>query len=372
MKQRLWASLSSVKNSARPADGLAILLLTAISLYLTRPLLNLGTKVLWSDLPVSWAWLYWLKESIFTFHQLPTWSPMWMGGMPYFGMVPPAGFYFALPLYLIAGNAPGAYNLGVVIMFCLSAVSMYLYLKHLSTHPLLSFLGAIIYIVLPVSISTLMVHGLFEILCGYAVAPLVLLFTDRFLDHKRSLDLIMLSLLLIFVAMVQIEHSFLFLFFFYLPYVMFALFHKKVGLRQLLTFVRQHKACVLLVIVIILIPISFYVPLLAERGNFKGLLPEEIAAGLDHYTFKQFSDTFTAKAETVLDSFFHPATEHYSGPIVLVILLAATFFLARGQEGSPRCATRVFPGHGHGHADPVHGRVRAAVPCGQSRGSSPG
>jgi hypothetical protein len=256
-----------------------------------------------------------------------------MGGMPYFGMVPPAGFFFALPLYLVTGSAPAAYNLGMIIMSCLSGVSMYLYLKYVSRNSLVSFLGAVIYLVLPVRSSAFMVHGTFEILCGYAVAPLVLLFTERFLDNKKGWDLILLSLSLVFVSLVQIEHSFLFLLFFYLPYVIFTLFLKKVGLRELLTFVKENKACVVAVTLIVLIPISFYVPLLAERGNFKGLLPEEIDAGLTHWTFKHFSDTFTAKAGNVFDTFYYPATEHYSGPIALVILLAAFFFLARNRKG---------------------------------------
>jgi hypothetical protein len=342
MKQRLWASLSSVKNSARPADGLAILLLAAISLYLTRPLLQWNSQTLSTDLALSWAWLYWLRESLFTFHQFPTWSPLWMGGMPYFGMVPPAGFLLVLPLYVLTGNAPAAYNIAYILIFMLAGVSMYLYLRHVSRNPLLSFLGSVIYLVLPVHTSAMMCWSLFEISCGYAIAPLVLLFTDRFLERRWGPDLIMLSITLSFVALVQIEHSFLFLFLFYVPYVIFTLFHKKVGLRQLLTFVRQHKVCVLLVILIILIPITFYIPLLAERANFKGLIPQEIEAGLNHYTFKHFSDTFTARAHEFLDTWHRTATEHYSGPIALVILLASMFFLARPKNVPYRAQLAFF------------------------------
>jgi hypothetical protein len=334
MKDRMSALFRTLRLKAYQGDILSIAFLLAISLYLTRPLLNLSTRVLWSDLGVSWAWLYWLKESIFTFHQFPTWSPLWMGGMPFFGMVPPIGFYLALPLYLITGNPPAAYNLGVIIMFCLSGVSMYLYLRHLSRNSLLSLLGAIIYLVLPVHTSAMMTWGMFEISCGYAVAPLVLLFTERFLDHRKGLDLLLLSLSLSFVALVQIEHSFLFLLFFYLPYLLFTLFLKKVGVRQLLAFTKRNKACVVAVALIILIPITFYVPLLAERGNFKGLLPHEIEGGLNHYTFKHFSDTFTLKANEFLDTWRTTATEHYSGPVAFLILLASMFFLALDRKGT--------------------------------------
>jgi hypothetical protein len=333
MKDRISALVRTLRSKVYQGDMLSITLLVAISLYLTRPLLHLNTRVLFSDLGVSWAWLYWLRESIFTFHQFPTWSPLWMGGMPYFGMVPPVGFYLALPLYLMTGSAPAAYNLGMIIMFCLCGAAMYLYLKHLSRNSLLSLLGAIIYLTLPVSTSAFMVHGLFEIFCGYAVAPLVLLFTERFIENRKGLDLLLLSLCLSFVALVQIEHSFLFLLFFYLPYLIFTLFLKKVGVGQLLAFAKRNKACVIAVMLIILIPISFYIPLLAERGNFKGLLPHEIEGGLNHWTFEHFSDTFTLKASDVFDTFDYPATEHYSGPIAFVILLAATFFLARDRKG---------------------------------------
>ena len=255
-----------------------------------------------------------------------------MGGMPYFGMVPPAGFFFALPLYLVTGSAPAAYNLGMIMMSCLSGASMYLYLKYISRNSLVSLLGAVIYLVLPVKSSAFMVHGMFELLCGYAAAPLVLLFTERFLDNRKGLDLIFLSLFLSFIALVQIEHSLLFLVFFYLPYVVFSLCLKKVGVRQLLTFIRENKACCTAVALILIIAISFYVPLLTERGDFKGLLPEEIEAGLNFYTFHHFSDTFTAKANDVLDTFYRPETEHYSGPLALVILLTATFFLVQDRR----------------------------------------
>jgi hypothetical protein len=334
MKDRVSALIKTLGSKAYQGDILSIAFLLAISLYLTRPLLHLTTRVLWSDLGVSWAWLYWLRESIFTFHQFPTWSPLWMGGMPFFGMVPPIGFYLALPLYLMTGSAPAAYNLGMIIMFCLSGVSMYLYLKHISRNSLLSLLGAIIYLVLPVHISAMMTWGLFEISCGYAVAPLVLLFTERFLDNKKGLDLFLLSLSLSFVALVQIEHSFLFLLFFYLPYLVFSLVLKKAGLRQLVDFAKTHKACVIAVVLVIMIPITFYIPLLAERGNFKGLLPHEIEAGLDHYTFKHFSDTFTLKANEFLDTWRTTATEHYSGPVAFLILLASMFLLARDRKGT--------------------------------------
>lgn len=309
------------------SDVISILLLLGLSLYLTRLLLDWNNKALWSDLTVSSTWLYWLKKSLFTFHQFPTWSPLWMGGMPFFGMVPPAAFFLVLPLYLITGSAPAAYNLGMIIMFLLAGVSMYLYLKHLSKNSLVSFLGAVIYIILPVHTSAIMLWGLFEISCAYAVAPLVLLFTERFLERKAGVNLLLLSLSFCFVSLSQIEHAFLFLLFFFLPYLIFTLFFKKIGPKQLLDILKKNKVWVIVALLVLLIPLSFYIPLLSERSNFTGLLPHEIEAGIHHYTFKHFSDPFLAKAVDYLDTWRQPATEHYCGPLSFVILVASMLFV---------------------------------------------
>jgi 6-pyruvoyl-tetrahydropterin synthase related domain len=313
------------------ADILAVLLLIAISLYLTRFLLDWNNKALFSDLGLSWAWLYWFKESLFTFHQFPTWSPLWMGGMPFWGMVPPGAFVLVLPLYLITGNAPTAYNLAVIIMFLFSGVFMYLYLKHLSRNSLISFLGAVIYMILPVHTSAMMVHGLFEISCGYTVVPLVLLFTERFLERKSGIDLLLLSLSFSFVMLSQIEVGLLLLLF-YLPYLIFTMFFKKVGFKSLWGIIKKNKSLVIISLLVFLVPLSFYGTVLCERNNFSGLTAQEIKGGIQFYTLRHFSDAFLAKAANTLDTFNIVATEHYSGPLSFVILLGSFLFLILEKE----------------------------------------
>ena len=136
-----------------------------------------------------------------------------MGGVPFPGSVPPADFFLVFPLYFITGNIPVAYNLAIIIMFSLAGISMYLHLKNLSQNYLASFLGALLYIVIPVHIGSMMMMGMFDIICAYALIPLVLLFTDRFLEREKQLDLILLSLFLSWVLLSQIEYAFIFLMF---------------------------------------------------------------------------------------------------------------------------------------------------------------
>lgn len=339
---RIRGSILGPRATAGFADLIPLLLLVAAAFYLTRPLFDWNTRVIDSDIGGSWAWLYWLKESLFTFHQWPNWSPLWMSGMPFFGMVPPGGLLFTLPLLPITGNIPAAFNLGVIIVFCLAGVGMYLYLRHLSERRLISFLGAIIYLVLPIHIGGMMFWGLYEILCAYAVSPLVLLFVDRFLDGKGGINLLLASICLSFVLLSQIEYAFLFLVFFMLPYLAFALASKRVGISALLNLFRASRVCTVLAVLFMLLPLSFYISVLTERAEFAGLSPAQVDYGLHHWAFEHFSEAFSAKANNWLDIWSDPSTEYYSSPLSFVIILASSFLVAVGRLTEHRARLLFF------------------------------
>ncbi|MDM7999858.1 MAG: hypothetical protein QUS33_07640 [Dehalococcoidia bacterium] len=318
---RILKRLSQWRYSA---DAALVLILVGFSLYLMRFLFDWNEQVLASDLSGAWGWFYWLKESLFTFHQLPTWSPLWLGGMPFFGIVPPMGFALVLPLYLIAGDIPAAYNLGMIIAFSLAGASMYAYLKHLSGGRLGSFLGATIYVALPVHACSMVFWGHFEIVCAYAAVPLVLLLTDRFLDGGRQIGLVLLGLLMGFVLLLQIEFAFIFLLF-YIPYLVFSLAITKMGWRSMCSLIKKNRAGVIICLLVLLIPLVFYVTVLFHYSQFSGLTKEQIEGGLPVYTFRHFGDTFQARLPAGLTGFFStPQMECYSGGCSFLILLAST------------------------------------------------
>jgi hypothetical protein len=322
------AFLKGLQYRRRYGDVVSILLLLGLSSYLMRPLFDWNAKALGiaGDSLGSWAWFYWLKESLFGFHQFPTWSPLWMSGIPFFGRVSPGGFFLVLPFYAITGDIPAAYALATITMFSLAGVFMYLYLKHLSQNSLASFLGAVVYIILPVHIGSMMFWGLFEIMCAYAVIPLALLFTDRFLDGKRQLDIVLLGLSLSFVLLFQVEYALIFLLF-YVCYLAFALAVRRIGFHSILSLIRQNKVGTILCLLILLVPLSFYMTTLAEYGNFSGLTSEEIEGGLSVFTLRHFGDAFQLRAHDYLVGYSTAAPDYYCGVLSFVVLLASICFV---------------------------------------------
>jgi len=289
--RRLISLLKRLGSRLRHGDAVSILLLVGLSLYLMRPLFDWRDKVLTSDLSGAWVWFYWLKESLFSFHQLPTWSPLWMGGMPFFGTVPPAGYFLIFPFYLVTGDISAAYNIAIILAFALAGMSMYAYLKHLSQQSLPSFLGALVYLILPVHSNSMMFWGHCEISCVYALLPLVLLFTDRFLDGRRQIDIILLGLLVSFVLLLGTEYALIFLFF-YVSYLAYALAVRTMGFHSMSELVRRSRLGIVICLLILLVPLSFYIITLTQYGHFGGLTTEQIEGGLSIYTFKHFGDAF--------------------------------------------------------------------------------
>ena len=254
-----------------------------------------------------------------------------MGGVPFPGSVPPADFFLVFPFYFITGNIPVAYNLAIIIMFSLAGISMYLHLKNLSQNYLASFLGALLYIVIPVHIGSMMMMGMFDIICAYALIPLVLLFTDRFLEREKQLDLILLSLFLSWVLLSQIEYAFIFLMF-YVCYLILTFVVRKFGFHSILGIIKKNKAGIIISLIILFFPVSFYVSYLVQHANFSGLSINDVESGLQIYTFRHISDTFLSKANDWLSLYINPRTEYYSGPITFIILLASMVLLTWRTE----------------------------------------
>ncbi len=314
-------------------DAVSVLLLLALSSYLMRPLFDWDHRVLTSDLAGSWTWFYWLKQSVLTFHQYPTWSPLWMGGMPFFGIVPPAGYLLVLPAYLITGDVLTAYSLATIIAFSLAGLSMHAYLKQLSRNSLASFLGAIIYVTIPVHANSMMFWGHFEIMCAYALIPLVLLSTDRFLDGRGQVYLVVLGLLVSLVLLFQIEYSLIFLLF-YICYLAFSLAIRHMGPRAWPGLIRRNKLGTAMCLLILLVPLGFYLITLSQYGRFGGLTTEQVQVGLNVYTLKHFGDAFQTRLAGGLDGYFKtPAADYYSGGLSFVVLLAATGFALLERNG---------------------------------------
>lgn len=333
MKERL------VHHRCLP-DVAAMLTLLGLSLFLMRFLFDWNSSVLASDLSGAWAWFYWFKESLFGFGRFPAWSPLWMGGMPFFGIVPPGGFLLIVPLYLLTNDVPGAYQLGTIIAFSASGLTMYACLRHLSPGRLVPFLGAVIYLALPVHMTSMMFWGHFEILCAYAATPLVLLLTDRWLEGRGQLNLILLAAAVALTLLLQIEYALIFLLF-YIPYLVFALAVRRMGPRSLLALVRRSKAGVTVSLLVLLIPFLFYLTVLSQYGQFSSLTPEQVQDGLSVYTLRHFGDPFQDRLAGGLPGYFSMTTaDYYAGGVSFVILLGA--LAAAIVEKGPRRARLLF------------------------------
>jgi hypothetical protein len=182
--------------------------------------------------------------------------------------------------------------------------------------------------------------GHFEILCAYAVLPFVLLFTDLLLQRKAGLYLFLLAGCLSFVLLSQIEFAFIFLLL-YAPYIVFTLYTKRVGWQQLLSIVSTNRVWVIMTLLVLSIPLYFYISVITQYGYFAGLQPHDIEGGLSHYTLQHFGDVFMAKADDLSDSWVRPSTDYYASPIAFVVLLAATV-LVHMDKDKKRAAAILF------------------------------
>ena len=327
------------------ADAASVLVLLGLSLFLMRFLFDWNSSVLASDLSGAWAWFYWFKESLLGFDRFPAWSPLWMGGMPFFGIVPPAGFVLIIPLYLLTGDIPGAYHLGTILAFSVSGLTMYAYLRHLSQRRLVSFLGAVLYLTLPVHMSSMMFWGHFEILCAYAVIPLVLLLTDRWLDGRGQVNLMLLAVAVGLTLLLQIEYALIFLLF-YIPYLVFALAVRHMGPRSLLALASRSKAGVAICLLVLLVPLLFYVTVLSEYGQFSSLTPEQVEGGLWVYTLRHFGDPFQDRLAGGLQGYFSMSTaDYYAGECPSSYCLAPWRGRSWRKAGKgPACSSSWWPG----------------------------
>ncbi len=321
-------------------DATSVVLLLAFSCFLTSHLFDWSYSVA-GDLPGSRAWFYWLKQSLSAFHQMPTWSPLWDGGVPFFGLVAPGSYLLVLPFYLMTGQIPAAYNLAFIIVFALAGVSMYAYLKHLSGNHLAAFLGATIYLVLPVHANAMLFWGHLDLCAAYALAPLVLLFTDRFLDGRRPVDFILASLAVSCLLLVHIEYALIFALF-YACYLVFALAIRRTGWRGTLDLFTRNKAATLACLLILLGPLSFYLPALSQYNHFSGLSLDQVEGGLSTYTFRHFGDAFQSRLAGGLGGYFEkPEVDYYCGGASFLVLLASLAFVLR-EKGEGRARLLFF------------------------------
>lgn len=337
-----WAGLfSRFRDSRWPADAAPVAALLAVSCWLTGHLFDWKHSVLTGDLPGSWAWFYWLKQSIVAFHQLPTWSPLWSGGIPFFGMVAPGSYLLVLPFYLVTGEIPAAFDLAIIVVFALAGGSMYAYLRRLSGNRLCSFLGAAIYLVLPVHSNAMLFWGHLDLCAAYALAPLVLLFTDRSLDGMRSADLILAALTLSCLLLAHIEYALIFTLF-YVCYLAFALAVRRAGWRRTLGLLAGNKAATAISFLILLLPLSFYLVCLTQYHQFSGLTPDQVEGGLYTYTFRHFGDAFQARLSGGLQGYSEmPEVDYYCGGASFLVFLSSLAFVLR-EKGEGRARLLFF------------------------------
>jgi hypothetical protein len=217
-----------------------ILLLLLVFIPFLPVLSSSGERVLsYKDTDIAqqfYAYQYFIHEE-FQKGRIPLWNPYLMSGTNFHGEGQPALFYPTT--WLLGPFSPGtAINLHFLLHSLLLAVSFFLYLKELGLTKESSFLGSLVFALS--SGPVLRIYpGHLPIYPALALAPLFLLFWERFLKNKRLRNLLLMSLiyaLLIFSGHAQ------FLFYFSIFFVFYALWsilvtkketRKEKGLRLL-------------------------------------------------------------------------------------------------------------------------------------------
>jgi uncharacterized membrane protein len=129
-----------------------------------------------------------------------TWTPLQGSGTT--TNVPTPIFLLSSALSVIFSSLPGFTTLVIkvliFILFPLASFSMYLLTHHLLKSRVGSFIAALFYMYNQFFLSEHISEGHYEIVFGYAIAPLVLLFLERVLQSPNMKNILTLSIILTF------------------------------------------------------------------------------------------------------------------------------------------------------------------------------
>jgi uncharacterized membrane protein len=194
----------------------------------------------------------------FTDGQFPVrWSKrLYFGyGYPFFNFNYPSVYYFGLPVMLLGFSATSAMKVETIVMFVLSGVFMYLYLRRKVSFPL-AIAGATLYLYAPYRLLNIYVRGSVGESAAFVFAPL-LLWAGEAITHNQKKSILWGSLI-IFLLGISHNISALLLFAFFFGY---SIFHS-IAQKSPAPFLRSVLAFVLG----IMMAAFFFVPALTEKS----------------------------------------------------------------------------------------------------------
>lgn len=317
---------------------LALIAICAVGTYITYHLLDYKDKIFLGDYVGLSTWTSFFFKSIVNFGVFPTWSHLWQGGMPFFGLVPP-GFYFITGfIRLFTSSSSGAVYLTAFIFFVLGGVTMFFYILNLTKSRLAALFAGIFYLIIPVHTGSMLTNGMADLTICLALIPLILLGIDKTFEDARPWRIFSLAFLICVFFLVQIEMAVLVLIFILVPVLAYKLiaYRKRIG-RVIGSFIKNPWA-VLATIFVVLLSASFYCASLTQSDNFAYHSETTVADGRDSYSFKKISDIVTQKAQSASDIYTNTKAEYYLGwlPIILFFIFAITsiFGLEKAENGT--------------------------------------
>jgi|GEM_PF-5506232 len=295
-----------------------VALIAAIGLFLIKDLLHPQKLVQTGDVWGLSEWTYYLKVALSQKALLPSWSHLWCGGIPFFGIVPPFNYFLFAAINFFVNYPIYSVQYATVIFFVFAGISFYFFAKDLTKNTLAAFVGAIIYMAMPVHIGSLVVMGMTDLMVVYALAPLILLTISR--APKNYFSLFWLIILGCIFLLTQIEAAFIYFVFLFAPYLIFTIFSNWTKFKKTIASFITKPSAVFLSLFTSLTTLAFYISTIQAKKFFSFHDQTYIYEGRSIYSMEKISDLFH-KAKNAIDLFQHPQTEYYLGAVLLTAVL---------------------------------------------------
>lgn len=312
---------------------LACLILVGIGSVISYKFLTYNHHIFLMDFLGISSWTAYLQNAIFNEHVFPTWGNIWAGGMPFFGIVPPGLYFVTLLASLLSGSAQYGVFVTDFLFFNLASVAMFFYLKQITKSNLGAFLGALLYLIVPVHSGSMLTIGLTDMLICYALLPLILFLFESSLDKPRNLVILFNFFIISLFLIIQIEFSFLATIFIFTPYLIFRYITKKEQFGRWLKKIFLQPLLALFIGLALIFPIAFYYTTVENKVDFSMHSQNVIEEGRKTYSFDKITDALQYKASTPQQLFEEPKYEYYTGIIVLfpIFLLILSLILFKSN-----------------------------------------
>ncbi len=180
-----------LKNSKTPAnpkaaaEGLAVLMLLAVVVFVTYPL-HSGLLPR-TDGSAHYYKIGLLKNSIDSSGQMPLWDANWYAGYPLFDFYPPMSYYFTVFIsYFVPAGMNLVFNYVMILSYMFLAAGVFVFARGLGMGIFSSFLAGLVMVSSPRLAANTMFSGQFPTILAFSLAPVSLYVFKRAFEEGKT------------------------------------------------------------------------------------------------------------------------------------------------------------------------------------------